>query len=156
MTAQLTLRDVLNQAIQKEIESQRLYADLTQMIDKRSVKDAFRGLTRQEKGHQKTLERYLRGELKAGALNPGHVLDYKIAEKLNQSNLSPNMELKDVFLLAAEREKLAHEFYLDLAGAHPSGEVKQLLEDLSAQELGHKHRVEFLYGEVAFPQTDGG
>jgi rubrerythrin len=31
-----------------------------------------------------------------------------------------------------------------------------LLEDLAAQELEHKQKVEFLFTEVAFPQTDGG
>ena len=66
------------------------------------------------------------------------------------------MKLKDVFLLAAERERLAHEFYLSLAGVHPMGKVKQLLEELASQELGHKQTVETLYTEVAFPQTDGG
>ena len=50
----------------------------------------------------------------------------------------------------------SHEFYLSLAEIHPAGEIKRLLEELVAQELGHKQRVEFLYTEVAFPQTDGG
>ncbi len=34
--------------------------------------------------------------------------------------------------------------------------VKSLLERLASQELEHKQRVEFLYTEVAFPQTNGG
>ncbi len=66
------------------------------------------------------------------------------------------MKLKDAFLLAANREKASHEFYLSLAAIHPAGEVKRLLKGLAAQELKHKQRVEFLYTEVAFPQTDGG
>ena len=33
---------------------------------------------------------------------------------------------------------------------------KVKLEGLSRQELEHKQKVEFLYTEVAFPQTDGG
>ena len=35
-------------------------------------------------------------------------------------------------------------------------EVKRLLERLASQELEHKQRVEFLYAEVALPQTNGG
>jgi rubrerythrin len=31
-----------------------------------------------------------------------------------------------------------------------------MLEQLASQELEHKRRVEFIYTEVAFPQTDGG
>ena len=83
-------------------------------------------------------------------------MDYKIAEYLDQPPVSPAMELKDIFLLAANKEKASHEIYLRLAAIHPNGHVKHLLEELGAQELSHKVRVEDLYNEVAFPQTDGG
>ena len=121
-----------------------------------AAKDAFRQLSQQEQGHQKILEQYQRGEFKAGTLSREHVIDYKIAEHLDQPEVSPDMQLKDVFLLAANRELHSYELYLALAGLHPPGEVKRLLKKLAFQELEHKQRVEFLYTEVAFPQTDGG
>jgi rubrerythrin len=156
MVAQLTLREVLERGIRKEIESQRLYIALSQMVKDEAARDALQKLSRQEKGHQKRLEQYLWGELKGGALSSGHSVDYKIAELLGEPDVSPHMELKDTFLLAANREKASHEFYLSLARIHPEGEVKKLLERLAAQELEHKQKVESLYTEVAFPQTDGG
>ena len=66
------------------------------------------------------------------------------------------MELKEVLLLAANREKAAHELYASLAEIHPNGQIQHLLKDLADQELQHKRRLETLYTEVAFPQTDGG
>jgi len=156
MIAQLTVENVLEKAIEKEIESQHLYRDLSQKMKDKAAKDAFRQLSREELGHEKLLLKYLRGELKEGALKKGQVLDYKIAELLDSPEMSPGMKLKDVFLLAANREKASHEFYLSLAAVHPQGAVKRLLEQLAAQELGHKQRVESLYTETAFPQTDGG
>ena len=83
-------------------------------------------------------------------------MDYKIAEHLAHPEISPDMQLRDVFLLAANCEMHSHELYLALAGIHPQGEVKRPLEWLASQELEHKQRVEFLYTEVAFPQTDVG
>ena len=156
MVNQLTLREVLEKAIQKEVGSRLLYVDLSQKMTEEVVKDAFQELARQEMGHQNLLERYQHGELKGGMLNHGQVIDYRIAEHLDQQEISPDMKLKDIFLLAASREKASHEFYLGLAGLHSPGEVKRLLEELALQELGHKQKVEFLYTEVAFPQTDGG
>lgn len=156
MATQLTLKEVLKKAIQKEIESQHLYSDLSQQVTDETDKDAFQELVRQEQGHQQLLEQYLRGELKGGTLSRGQVIDYKIAERLDQPEISLDMKLKDVFLLAANREKASHEFYLSLAQIHPAGEVKRLIEELASQELKHKQRVEFLYTEVAFPQTNGG
>lgn len=156
MATKLTLEEVLGKAIQREVESRLLYVDLSQKVNDEGTKDAFQELAKQEQGHQNLLEQYLRGELKEGALSSGQVLGYRIAEHLDQPAISPDMKLRDAFLLAAKREKASHEFYLSLAGIHPAGEVKRLLGELASQELEHKQRVEFLYTEVAFPQTAGG
>ena len=156
MPTQLTLKEVLQTAIGKEIEAQKLYSDLARIMTSQVAKDTFQELVRQERGHQQLLERYLHGELKAGALQAGQVIDYKITENFEPTEIFTNMPLKDIFLRAANREKAAHEAYLTLSQAHPTGEVRKLLEDLASQELGHKHKLEFLYTEVAFPQTAGG
>lgn len=156
MVGQLTLNEVLARAIQKEVESRLLYISLSEKMSNGAARDAFQALAQQEQGHQELLEQYLRGELKEGALSGGQVVDYRIAEHLNQPEITPDMELKDAFLLAANRERASHEFYLGLAQLHPSGRVQGLLEELASQELEHKQRVEFLYTQVAFPQTSGG
>ena len=156
MRARSTLGEVLGKAIQKEVESRLLYINLSRKTNDQSVEDAFKELARQEQGHQNLLEQYLRGELKGGALSSRAVVDYKIAERLDQPEVSPGIRLKEVFILAANREKASHEFYRGLAQIHPSGKMKRLIEELAAQELEHKHKLEFLYTEVAFPQTDGG
>ena len=156
MAIQFTLDEILGKAIQKEIGSRLLYDDLSQKMKDQVAKDAFRELARQEQGHQNLLEQYQRGELGAGVLSREQAVDYKIAEHLDQPEISPDMQLKDVFLLVANREMHSHELYLTLAGIHSPGEAKRLFEELASQELEHKHRVEFLYTEVAFPQTNGG
>jgi rubrerythrin len=154
--AQMTLAEVLDEAIQKEVMSRFLYIGLRQRVKKQATKDAFQTLADQEEKHQHILDEYRHGKLKEGALHTGLVIDYKIADCLNQPEVTPTMDLKDVFLLAAEKEKASHDLYIGLAEIHPDGRVKHLLEDLAAQEMEHKNRVETLYTEVAFPQTDGG
>jgi len=156
MTAQFSLNEILEKAIKKEIESQRLYSDLSQKMTNDAAKDALQQLSQQEQGHQSILEQHQRGEFEAGTLSREQIVDYKIAEHLNEPEVSPDMQLKDVFLLAANRELHSYELYSALAGLHPPGEAKRLLEKLASQEMEHKQRVEFLYTEVAFPQTDGG
>lgn len=156
MATRMTVGKILEIAVSREIESQRLYTDLGQRVKEEAAKYAFQELTRQEKGHQELLEKYQRGELMEGALGSRQSVDYKIAEHLEQPAMSATMPLKDAFLLAANREKASHDFYTGFARVHPAGRVKSLLEDLAAQELGHKQRVEQIYSEIAFPQTDGG
>lgn len=156
MVSKFTLEKILERAIQKEIDSQTLYSTLSNRVKDNYARTALRDLAKYEKEHQLMLERYRRGELKEGALSGDDVVDYKIAEHLEQPEISPDMSLKEVFLLAANREKASHELYLGLAEIHPQGEVRRMFERLASQELEHKQKVEYLYTEVAFPQTDGG
>ena len=156
VATKFTISRILEIAIQKEIESQHLYAELSQKVTNDAAKDALRHLTQQEQRHQNILEQYRQGELKAGVLGQGQVIDGKIAEHFDQTEVSPDMPLKDVFLLAANREMHSHDLYRALAELHPPGDTKRLLEELASQELEHKRKMEFLYTEMAFPQTDGG
>jgi rubrerythrin len=156
MVSNLTLREVLDSAIKKEIMSRFLYVGLKQRVKNQAAKEAFSLLADQEEIHQKVLEDYLHGKMKEGTLSAGLVVDYKIADCLDQPDITPTMELRDVFLVAAQKEKAAHDLYQNLAAIHPNGQVKHLLENLAMQEMEHKNRVETLYSEVAYPQTDGG
>lgn len=156
MVVTFTLKDILDRACQKEIVSQLFYKDLAQRMKREEVSNAFKELAQQEFEHQLTLEKYINGDIDDGALAPEHVVDYKIVEHLYQPEVTADMELKDVFLAAAHREKSSHELYRGLAAIHPKGEVKRLLNRLATQELAHKQRLENLFNEVAFPQTDGG
>jgi len=156
MVKQLTVKEVLEKAIGKEVEARLFYISLSRKTKQAAAKDALKELANEEQGHQNLLERYLRGELAGGSLSHEELVDYKIAECLDQPAMSADMALKDVFLVAANREMASHEFYRSLAGIHPGGAVRMVLEDLAAQELKHKQMVEFLYTEVAFPQTAGG
>lgn len=156
MVSEFTLGKILERAIQKEIDSQTLYSTLSNRVKDKYARAALRELAKYEKEHQLILESYRRGRLKEGALGSNHVVGYKIAEHLEQPEISSKMSLKEVFLLAANREKASHELYLGLAEIHPQGEVRRMFKRLAAQELEHKQKVEYLYTEVAFPQTDGG
>ena len=156
MSEQQTIRELVEGAVQREINAQNAYSGLVERANNDAAKEALRGMVKQEKDHQKILEKYLRSEIDGGKLGESEAADYKIAELFEQSAVTPDMELKDIFLMAAGREKSSHEFYIQLSEAHPEGEVKNVLERIAAEELGHKHKMELLYNEVAFPQTASG
>jgi rubrerythrin len=152
----VTLEWVLRKAIQKEVASWLLYNNLSRKLEQPAAREACRNLALKEKEHERRLGQYLDGEIESGALDGCQVLDYKIAEHLEQPSVYPDMKPADVFLLAARREKAAHDLYQALAQLHPPGKARDLLEELACEEMEHKNQVELLYNEVAFPQTDGG
>ena len=63
---------------------------------------------------------------------------------------------EEVFLIAANREINAHNFYKGLADLYPKGPVKELLLRMANEEMRHKEKMEYLYANTAFPQTEGG
>jgi rubrerythrin len=151
-----TIEDLLKMAIQREIASQYLYKKLVERVTHSGTQYVLGLLIQQEKEHQLILEKYLQGNFQSGVLDLTHTVDYHIAENFDQPEINTEMDLPVVFLLAANREKEAHEFYQRIAGMHPPGGPRALLEKLANEELGHKQNVEQMYTEVAFPQTDGG
>ena len=59
----------------------------------------------------------------------------------------------DAFLLAANKERLAVEFYENWAKLYPEGEERRLLLHLADVERGHKVRVEAMFANAAFPES---
>jgi len=58
--------------------------------------------------------------------------------------------------VAAEREFKAYEFYKKLAEIHPAGETRDILTRMANEELKHKEKMEYLYDNTVFAQTEGG
>jgi len=151
-----TLGGLIEIAIEREEASYAFYLGLKDKVADKDVKEAMEFLATEELKHKEFLERYRDGRYEASALQMAHPVDYKIAEHFTAPDPDKDMDTKDVYLVAAHRELLAHNFYKALADLHPDGEVKEILEKMASQELKHKEKVEYLYANTAFPQTAGG
>jgi rubrerythrin len=147
---------VIDLAISKEEEAYNFYMDLRNMIDDRSGKDALEIVAGEEKKHREFLVNYRDKGFGDDGLKMTSVVDYRIAEHLEAPQPRPGMESKDIFLIAAHRERGAHEFYLSLASVHPAGRTKEMLLKMANEELKHKEKMEYYYANAAFPQTSGG
>jgi len=150
------LSDFIDIAIQREIEAYEFYRGLLDKVDDKTAKDALDLLAKEEQKHRAFLEDYQAGKLGKEALRLTEVVDYKIAEHLEKPDIQKNMESKDVYLVAAHREQNSYQFYTSLAAIHPDGAVKDMLLRMANEEKRHKEKVEYLYTNTAFPQTDGG
>ena len=155
--AEKNLTALIDMAIEREEEAYVFYMDLTQKTSDPAAKDAILFIADEEKKHKTFLENY-RKEAEGGsaALQLNEVTYYNIAEHEKEPEVSENMARENVFLLAAHRELRAHNFYRELADAHPDGEPKQMLLKMANEELKHKEKMEYLYTNTAFGQTSGG
>ena len=150
------LTDYIDIAIRREIEAFDFYRGLIDRVEDQSARYALEQLAAEEKKHREFLEAYKAGKLGDQALRLTQVIDYKIAEHLEKPDIKKSLESKDVYLVAAFREQNSYSFYAGLAAVHPEGGVKDMLLRMANEELRHKEKVEYLYTNTAFPQTDGG
>jgi rubrerythrin len=147
---------VIDRAIEREKQAYAFYRDLSNKVEDISTQEALQFLSAEEKKHKEFLEKYRKGVYGPEGLRMTDVVDYKIAEYLVKPDIKKNMESKDVYLVAAHRELNSYNFYKSLAAMHPDGSVKTILLQMANEEKKHKEKVEYLYSNTAFPQTDGG
>jgi rubrerythrin len=151
-----TLQSVIDLAIGKEEEAYNFYMNLRTDVEDKAAKDTLKYLADEEAGHKAFLVK-CKDQMSCDiVLRPDMPVDYKVAEHLKQPDIKKNMNSEEVFLVAANREMHAHNFYVGLAGLCPKGPVKELLLRMAKEELKHKEKMEYLYANTAFGQTAGG
>lgn len=152
----MELQQVLDIAIAEELAAHALYQELACKVTEEAVRDTLIFLAKEELSHRDLLVAYREGRLAGQGLGMGQPIDAHLVETLGTPEWDPGWGLKELFLAAARKEQISHEFYSELAFRHPIGAVRELLLRLAREELGHKERMEYLYANTAFPQTDGG
>lgn len=150
------LDPIIEKAIANEIEANQFYLKLSEIVTDKSAKDTLLFLAQEEKKHKEYLLHYRQESFIGNTTNASKIKNSKIVECLKSPKVKDNMDSKDVYLIAAERELNSYNFYKGLASLHPKGEIKEMLMKMAAQELKHKEKVEYLYANTAFVQTAGG
>jgi rubrerythrin len=147
---------ILEKAIANEEEARQFYLKLAEIFTDKMARDTLIYLASEEKKHKEYLLRYREESFIGNAVGANDEINNKIAEFLKPRGIKADMESKDVYLLAAARELNSYNFYMGMASIHPDGEIKQMLLKMANEEMKHKEKVEYLYSNTAFVQTDGG
>jgi rubrerythrin len=151
------LDELIATAIQREEEAYDFYMGLLDRIRDEEVKNVITYIAEEEKKHRQFLVDYREGKFGAAPLRMSEVVFYQIAEHQKEPPLKADMSSADVFLVASHREQRSHAFYTELAELHAEDEaVRDMLVRIANEELKHKEKMEYLYANTAFPQTDGG
>jgi rubrerythrin len=148
--------DILEIAIKREKEAHQFYMDIHSKITDASVKSTLEFIAGEELKHKAFLVNYRDGEYGDKALRMSDVVDYKIAEYLEEPEVDENSKPEEVYLVASHREARSHRFYTEMANLHAEGEPRDMLLKMANEELKHKEKMEYLYSNTAFPQTSGG
>ena len=151
-----TVGEILDMAIRREEVAYDFYMDIYGKVAEETVRETVEFIAREEKKHKAFLVSYKEGKYGTDSLRMADVVEYRLAEYLEEPEVSQGSSAEDVYLIAAHREARSHQFYSELAGMHTDSNLKGMLEKMANEELKHKEKMEYLYANTAFTQTSGG
>ena len=135
--------DILDYAIEKEIEAYNFYISLAEKNSSQSIKQLFTSFAGEEDGHRKKLESAKAGKMLS--LSKTEITNLKVTDYLVDIEETENMNYQDALILAAKKEKAAFMLYTDLAESVDDDEMKTFFEILAQEEAKHKLRFEIEY-----------
>lgn len=146
----LTIRAVLDYAIEKEIEALERYMRMAEMAEGERTKKLFLRLAGMEEGHKDKLRGMSARDVATYRLK--NIPDLHVSEKMGEREFSPDMKLLDAIGLAIKAEEAALQLYLDAAREIPEGDDKKVFAVLAQEEKQHKLDLETEYRELQSDQ----
>ena len=144
-------KEILSNAIEREIEAQDFYRDVANNMNSDFLKDLFDGFVREEKKHEKILKGFLNAVPEN--LPFDETRDYKVSQTVESPRVSSDMKPADAFALAMKKEEEAMNQYNVLAEGCTDPEQAKTFRNLAAMEREHKFQMEKAFVESAFPEA---
>lgn len=147
-----TFNEVLDYAIDREINSRLYYLALEQKACSSELRKLLRRLADEEQGHQRKLAQVKQGQFKM--LNGDMPdIDLGIAGSLSEALPHPEMSIVEALQVAMMKEKFAYRLYHELALVAETEELKEVFLVLAHEEANHKVRLELEYDDLIQSET---
>jgi rubrerythrin len=138
--------EVLDFAIARELQAAQFYEMLAGRVPTPAMKQVFVDFAKEEMGHKAKIEAIKKGKM--GLPTPQQITDLKIAEIVDDKEVTADISYQDALILAMKREKAAFKFYNDLAAMVSDEGLRNVFLALAQEEAKHKLRFELEYEEA--------
>ena len=138
-------REVIQFAIEREIESMNFYTRASQRVKLSGTKELFEDFARQEEKHKQKLEAYRQGKIVLAKIQS--IPDLKISDYLVDTELTPQSSYADILRVAMKREERSVKLYTDLKEKNEDKGLVELFTFLVQEEMKHKLYLEKLYDD---------
>jgi len=136
-----SIDEILDLAIEREIAANQLYKDLAKRMPNQTLKNLFEQLALEEQQHKEKIVFEI--------IKSGRTIDIKTKEAyLSMDDYDEDdasvvdLDFKDVFRMAIEKEKRALRFYLELAAIVDDRPSREVLLSLAEEEAAHRAQFE--------------
>lgn len=144
-------RQILEDAIQGEIDSRQFYQDAAGRMQNEFLKDLFTRFAREEKNHEEILKGFVEDIPETLPFEENR--DYRVAATVDRPQVSDKMGPADAFALAMKKEQEAMDQYNALAEGCIDPEQAQMFGSLAAMEREHKLKMEQAFVDIGYPEV---
>jgi len=149
-----SIDDILQYAIDKEIEAAEFYEQAAGNIELRGVKAVLEEYAAEERKHEKMLKDLQADKGRIGQYQFKKIQDIKRSDYLVEMEYRPDMDYVDLMRLAMKREEKANKLYVTLAKATDDAEYAEFFKMLAQEEMKHKNSLETIYDDFMAKHAD--
>ena len=139
-------------ATRRETEAYEFYSAAARKVGDPNVRDLFKQLALDEKGHFELLEKFRSNPTEMTKISAPSS-DWKVAETEKMPTLSIDMKPKDAIALAMKKEQQAVDIYRSLSSSAIAADVRKMFDNLANMELSHKRRLENIFVDIGYPEV---
>ena len=138
-------QEVIQFAIQREIESMGFYDKASKIVKHSGTRDLFLYFVKQEEGHKKKLEEVQAGKVELEKIEK--IPNLKISDYMVEAELKSDISYGDILRIAMKREERSVKLYTDLNEKNQNENLRNLFTFLIQEEGKHKYYIEKLYDD---------
>ncbi len=142
--------EILDRAIDSEIEAARFYSDVAAATANSYLQDLFTAFSKEEQKHRRILEGFRSDP--TTVISFAKVPDLGVSETVPEPVLSIDMQPADAIALAMKKEESAMRQYSQLAEACEDAAQKKIFLELAAMEREHKAKMETAFVDIGYPE----
>ncbi len=142
-----SIEDVLDFAINREIEAYDFYTKLTLLAKKPEVSKELKIFAEDELEHRTKLESVKSGEIN---LEDDEIGSLGIAEKVKNVEATAEMTYVDLLVIGMKKEKDSFQLYKQLASTVRKDQLKGMFQQMAREEAQHKLTLEIEYDLTTF------
>lgn len=136
------IANILESAVEKEIEAHRFYSTVAELIADEKGRDMFMNFANDEEKHRQRLELEI---IKLGkTLKPAEDIDIDIEVESDF-----HMNYKEALIMAMQKEDASFRLYIEYATLTTDPELKEVFIRLAEEEVKHKVKFEIEYKRLA-------
>ena len=143
--------DFILLAIANEVEARKFFDNAASTLKDPLLKKVFASLAEDEKKHRDILTKIYTSNTMDRYFSESR--DYKVAETVDEPELSMAMKPADAFALAMKKEEAAMKQYTEMAEMCDDDARRQVFLDLAAMERDHKLKMESAFIDIGYPEV---